>query len=392
MKRSQSCHEADTVADADPEGIIGRMSDRATADAGPMACPFVAFEDDRGRRAVVPDRRHRCFAELRPAPRAVAHQETYCLSAGFAACPTFQDWARRQAAREVAADARDVEVVGEMAGEAPASTESPSYDEPRPPRRPRDWTAPPPWMADGPASHAGEQLGAFDALDEPPAAWPDQGTGSASRTGGDPELAALLRPGGEIDVEDDEGELPAFLAGRRRPASRPSSRPPTGRAVNQAHPAGPSLRRPVRDPDAPPWERPRRFEAYPTLRSRASIPRLPGIALAMVALGGAALLVFLLPSLLSAPTTTPPPSPTATATATSGLPTDVPSPTAQVYVVVSGDTIIKIANKFGLTPEALLAANPQIKNPNRIAVGDQVTIPAPATPAPGPTEGASANP
>src|SRR3954465_8072164 len=64
-----------------------------------QACPFVAFEHDRDARATTPDHRHRCFAEPRPAPRALAHQEAYCLSSAFPVCPTFQDWARREAAR-----------------------------------------------------------------------------------------------------------------------------------------------------------------------------------------------------------------------------------------------------------------------------------------------------
>ena len=65
---------------------------------GAPACPFVAFEDDRDGRALAPDHRHRCFAEARPAPRALAHQEAYCLASAFPVCPTFQDWARREAA------------------------------------------------------------------------------------------------------------------------------------------------------------------------------------------------------------------------------------------------------------------------------------------------------
>ncbi|HEU4571529.1 MAG TPA: hypothetical protein VFR93_02495, partial [Candidatus Limnocylindrales bacterium] len=67
------------------------------ADGAP-ACPFVAFDDDRDERSSVPDHRHRCFAEAQPAPRALAHQEAYCLSSAFPVCPTFQDWARREAA------------------------------------------------------------------------------------------------------------------------------------------------------------------------------------------------------------------------------------------------------------------------------------------------------
>src|SRR5882757_124113 len=65
---------------------------------GAPACPFVAFGDDRDGRATSPDHRHRCFAESPPAPRALAHQEAYCLSSAFPVCPTFQDWARREAA------------------------------------------------------------------------------------------------------------------------------------------------------------------------------------------------------------------------------------------------------------------------------------------------------
>ncbi len=65
---------------------------------GAPACPFVAFEDDRESRSTSPDHRHRCYAEPLPAPRAAAHQEAYCLSSAFPVCPTFQDWARREAA------------------------------------------------------------------------------------------------------------------------------------------------------------------------------------------------------------------------------------------------------------------------------------------------------
>ena len=39
------------------------------------------------------------YAEVQPAPRALAHQEAYCLSSAFPVCPTFQDWARREAAQ-----------------------------------------------------------------------------------------------------------------------------------------------------------------------------------------------------------------------------------------------------------------------------------------------------
>src|SRR5512132_4456158 len=67
----------------------------------PHACPFVALELDRDRRADKPDYRHRCYAEPTPQPRAIAHQQAYCLSADFTACPIFQGWATRAAAQPV---------------------------------------------------------------------------------------------------------------------------------------------------------------------------------------------------------------------------------------------------------------------------------------------------
>src|SRR5512141_3077753 len=74
----------------------------------PTACPFIALELDRDRRSDKPDYRHRCFAEPTPQPRAIAHQERYCLSAEFAACPIFQGWAMRAAARPLPVPQGDV--------------------------------------------------------------------------------------------------------------------------------------------------------------------------------------------------------------------------------------------------------------------------------------------
>ena len=52
-------------------------------------------------------------------------------------------------------------------------------------------------------------------------------------------------------------------------------------------------------------------------------------------------------------------------------------PTAQVYVIKAGDTLLKIAKKYKLTMDQLLAANKKIKNPNKISVGDEIVIPVP---------------
>lgn len=53
-----------------------------------------------------------------------------------------------------------------------------------------------------------------------------------------------------------------------------------------------------------------------------------------------------------------------------------PLATARVYLVASGDTLLRIATRFGLTVEQLLAWNPQIVDPDRIRQGDPITIPA----------------
>lgn len=44
------------------------------------------------------------------------------------------------------------------------------------------------------------------------------------------------------------------------------------------------------------------------------------------------------------------------------------------YTVVKGDTLSKIAKKNNLTLSALLAMNPQIKNPNRIYPGQKIVV------------------
>lgn len=57
------------------------------------------------------------------------------------------------------------------------------------------------------------------------------------------------------------------------------------------------------------------------------------------------------------------------------VPTQCP-PGTERYIVQPGDTMIKIAQRFRITLEALIEANPQIENPNLITPGDVICVPA----------------
>jgi LysM repeat protein len=57
-------------------------------------------------------------------------------------------------------------------------------------------------------------------------------------------------------------------------------------------------------------------------------------------------------------------------------PSNPPPASGGLYYVVKGDTLRKIAAKFGTSVDALLRLNPQIANPNVIYVGQAITIPA----------------
>ncbi len=63
-------------------------------------------------------------------------------------------------------------------------------------------------------------------------------------------------------------------------------------------------------------------------------------------------------------------------TPASGTPTAGPSPTpsGKVYVMKAGDTLSAVAASYGVTIDALLAANPGL-NPDAIAVGTEIKIP-----------------
>lgn len=67
-------------------------------------------------------------------------------------------------------------------------------------------------------------------------------------------------------------------------------------------------------------------------------------------------------------------------------PPGVPAPpSARIeYVVQPGDTLFSIARRYGLTVEEILRANPQITNPDLIMPGEVIFIPARVAPTPPP--------
>ncbi len=106
----------------------------------------------------------------------------------------------------------------------------------------------------------------------------------------------------------------------------------------------------------------------------------------------------------------PPPPPTSVVTATTTIPMPPAPATPQpmpgsgngptTYTVQWGDWLNKIAQKFGVTSQDILAANPGL-NPNRIYPGQVINIPAAggtvpppagATPTPAPVPGATPSP
>jgi len=144
----------------------------------------------------------------------------------------------------------------------------------------------------------------------------------------------------------------------------------------------PTRRRPPADPDAPSWEKPRRSEAYPTLRTRAGLGGVsPLLGAGVVIVLAAAALFFIPPMLLglgggSGASPTPSASGATASAAPDASPTPMPSPTPIVYIVKTGDTLSKIAKAYGVTLDALIAANKAtLPDPDKLQIGDELIIP-----------------
>lgn len=85
------------------------------------------------------------------------------------------------------------------------------------------------------------------------------------------------------------------------------------------------------------------------------------------------------PTPTSTPTSTPTITPTTTPTITSTpTPTRTPSPTPIIYSVIRGDTLSSIADRYGVTIEAILEAN-NLSASTILSIGQKLIIPSPGS-------------
>ncbi len=99
------------------------------------------------------------------------------------------------------------------------------------------------------------------------------------------------------------------------------------------------------------------------------------VALLIVAAGA----LFFLPQFLSVGGGRGGAAPSASVRPTASVeasPTPEPVPTPQSYTIKQGDTLSKVAKRFGVSIDELLAANKDtIKDADKIAIGDVIIIP-----------------
>ena len=323
-------------------GIIYSVIEEPTNsfDGGPSACPFLAFEDDRDHRSDAPDYRHRCFAAPEPEPRAFPHQERYCLSDGFAACPIFLDWARQEAAGVKSGAALAVSAGSVVADDTPDADSGPAFLASRP----------------RPTAAAGADV-------------------ASKRTG------------------DASAGLWSYDAETKRTPAPAAPPPPSSLGA-------PAVVMARRGPTHPGWENPPRLESFPRLRSRDD--RRANQPLFVAAVFVAAIMVALVayPFVFgsnhgstavgpSAPVGSGAgQSPSASSSQGTGA-SAAPRVSFLTYVVKKNDNLSQIAITFNLTLYEIEAANPKIPDFEHIQVGWVLNIPPAGYFTPPP---ASANP
>jgi LysM repeat protein len=351
----------------------------------------VALAEDRDRRADSPDEGNRCYAEKAPRRRDLVYQSDYCYSPQFAACSTFLAWAARNAAEpayvtEVAQKAWGSGITAPEAGStlsldadadagaiADADTGAiadADAGQALPPPTPEGGLFGPPDPAEGDEARGTRELDWVSASAWADAPWDER----AEQEADEREALADDEPDDELEAADQAPKeeatqgpkVPAALPMRRR---KPPLQPIRARGSGEWFYADPPGHEPL-------------------VRRRYGVT--PPILLAVLALLVVSIVVFLIatqiggggpggqaaaPSPSAAASLEPEPTRAPLATvAPTAEPSPTPVPKRRFYTVKPGDSLTKIANKFGVDPRHLQCLN-GILNRNIVVLGARYEIP-----------------
>jgi LysM repeat protein len=347
---------------------------RPSSGPGPSVCPFVALAEDRERRADTPDEGNRCYAERAPRRRDMVYQADYCYSPQFSACSVFLAWAARNAAEPAyvteAAQKAWGSGIAAPEGEAEVLPTATDDEEELPIPTPEGGLFGPADPDDPEQSKGSEQLDWVSASAWTEAPWDDRAEQEAE------ELAALADEEPEEEEPEPEEEEPEAEAtqGPKVPAALPMRRrkPP---------------QQPIRSRGSGEWFYADPPGSEPLVKRRYSVT--PPVLLAVLGLLVVAIVVFLVAAQLggSPGERAAAPSPSAassvapvstraplTTAAPSVAPSPTPTPKARFYKVKSGDSLTRIALKFGVDAKLLQCIN-GILDKNVVVLGARYEIP-----------------
>jgi hypothetical protein len=255
---------------------------------------------------------------------------------------------------------------------------------------PRNWAAPPPWLSSRDRDTEDDEP---EVQAQPPIRGGGLSGSFADRLAGG---SASGGPAGQGGGPQDRPPPPPPRwadgpeAGEDRAAGRDDREAPPSYARRSPrdarHPATPAL-------PGPSWERPKRLEAYPTLKTRiglGSVHLPPILSVGAVVLRRGSLLLTILGWRRRGP---PAVGAASAGRRLAGRAHADARPDELIYRVQEGYTMSKIADRFGVPLAALVEANREnIPNADLLQIGQEIIIPlaAPTTlpwvsPSPTPT-------